>query len=89
VTSITEAAAFRVLAAAPRDSFGLGDFHLLRRETASTMRAVAKRLASRKTARAPEINAGLDFLDEWRFLGNSWIAHDFFVAATFDCRKSI
>jgi hypothetical protein len=34
----------RMLAAAPRDGFGLGDFRFQRREACAFVRAVAKRL---------------------------------------------
>ncbi len=44
MTAVAETAAVRVLAAAPRDGFGLGDVLFLRRKTRAFVRAVTKRL---------------------------------------------
>jgi len=44
VTAVAKTAVVRVLAAAPRDGFGLGDFRFQRREARAFVRTVAKRL---------------------------------------------
>lgn len=84
MTSVAERPVLRVLAAAPRDSLDLGDFHFQRCEAGAFVRAVAKWLAFGTAAGAPEISAGFNFLDKRRFLGNDRFAHGFFVIATRD-----
>ena len=79
MTAVAETAALRMLAAAPCHGFGLGDFLLLRREARAFVRPVAKRLRLRLTARAPEINAGFNFLDVGEFLCNDGFTHAPFV----------
>ena len=75
MTAIAERAVLRVLATAPRDGFRFSDIHFARPEAGAFVRAVAERLAFGFSARAPPIRAGLDFLNQWRFLGDYWFWH--------------
>ena len=75
MTAVAERRILGMLAAAPRDGFGLGDLHLLRREAGAFMRAVAERLAFGLAAAAPVISVGFNFLNNGRFLRNFWFAH--------------
>jgi hypothetical protein len=75
VAPVAKRRVLRVLAAAPRDGFGFGDFRFQRRKAGAFVRAVAKRLALGPAARAPEGSAGFNFLDERRFLSNGWFHH--------------
>src|SRR5664279_1635634 len=58
VTAVAERRVLGMFAAAPRDGFGLGDLHFLRREAGAFLCAVAKRLAFGLTTGATEISAG-------------------------------
>ena len=78
--SVAERHVLRMLARAPRDGFGLGDFCFLRRESRALVRAVAKRLALRSSAGAPPVRAGFDLLHDGGLLkdngfvhGNDWL----------------
>jgi hypothetical protein len=75
MTAVAEWRVLGMLAAAPRDGFGLGDLHFLRREAGAFVRAVAERLAFGLAAAAPVISAGFNFLNNGRFLRNFWFAH--------------
>ena len=79
VTSVTERRVLRMLAPAPGNGSGHRDVHLGRREAGSLMRAVAKGLYLRATARAPIIRASLRLLHEWEFLEDDWFAHSLAV----------
>ena len=59
--SVAERGILSVLAVAERDSLGLFKFEFLRMEAAAFVRSVAKRLALGKAARAPPIDAGVEF----------------------------
>ena len=64
-----------MLARAPGDRFGLGDFYLLRLQAGAFMRAVAEGLALGTPAGAPPICARLNFLNDRRFLKDGWFSH--------------
>ena len=64
MAAVAERRVLRVFATAPRHGFGLGDFRFQRREARALVRAVAKRLALGPAARAPEVSAGFNFLDD-------------------------
>lgn len=83
VRTVAEGLVGRVFARAPRHRLGLGDFHLLRHKAGAAVRAVAKRLALRPPACAPEIGARLDFLHDRSLLENHGFAHKFFLCLEF------
>ena len=70
VASVAEWRVLRVLAAAPRDGLGLGDFRFQWREAGALVRAVTKRLALGPAARAPEVSAGFNLLNDGEFLSD-------------------
>jgi hypothetical protein len=72
---------FGTLAATPRDRAGGGNFGFDGCEGGAFVRAVAKRLRFGLSTGTPKIGAWFHFLDKWLFLGNSWFAHVFFLAA--------
>ena len=69
---VAERRVLRVLATAPRHGLGFLDFRFQRREAGALVRAVAKRLAFGFAARAPEISAGFNLLDDGGFLSDCW-----------------
>ena len=75
VRAIAERAVSGMFAPAPRDGFRFRDLHFLWREARAFVRTVAERLALRATTRTPELAAGLDRLNEGRFLWNERFAH--------------
>lgn len=86
MAAVAETAALRMLAAAPSDRPGLGDFLFLGREAGAFVRAVTERLRLGPAARTPEIGAGFGLLDKRRFLGNDRVAHN--VATIFQSGKN-
>ena len=69
---------FRMLARAPGHGFGLGDFRLLWSEARAFVRAVTERLGLGTPARTPPIGAGLDLLDDGKFLEDGRFNHSLF-----------
>src|SRR5688500_5248932 len=65
----------RMLAGAPRDRLCLFDLDLFRFQPGSFMAPVAEGLTPGPPAGAPPVNAGLDLLDDRRFLENDWFRH--------------
>jgi len=65
----------RMFAGAPGDRLSLGDFYFLRSQAGARMRAIAEGLAVRAAARTLPIRAGVDLLNNGKFLEDDWIAH--------------
>jgi hypothetical protein len=64
-----------MLAGAPGYSPGFRNFHFLRAKGRSFVRTIAEGLAFGPATSAPPIDAGLDFLDDGRFLKNGRFVH--------------
>jgi hypothetical protein len=64
-----------MFAGAPGHGFSRGDIHLLRAETGSFVRSVAKGLAFGPATGAPPILAWFNLLNDGRLLGNDGFAH--------------
>jgi len=72
-----------MLACAPRDRFGFGDFNLLRRQPGPFVRTVAEWLALRAAAGTPPICARFDLLNDGGFLCGDWFFHNADSASEF------
>ena len=75
--AVAEGRFFRVLAGAPGDGAGFGDFHFLRCPLCSLMGAVAERLFGGASAGTPPINTGRRGANDGRLLKDFRSCHSF------------
>lgn len=75
--AVAEGRFFRVLAGAPSDGAGFGDFHFFRGHCRSLMGAVAEGLVGGASASAPPIDAGRRWRNDGRLLKDFWSCHKF------------